>query len=224
MTQRQFIFTGISLLLLYSCSHKPSADNKYFGVQIKSMLPTGTIHKNQSGEVSGFRSILFYITNDSIIPVNLHITLPDEYVNLKSLTSDNPREFFHQDSMGEKNYNKYKVFIIPDTLHDEKLYQESSLPTEALEIFLNKERSAYTTMTKVIKPQETYKLRLGFLINPDGQTRAELFSKGHQHRLSIPAEEIKFNDANKNVLDLFLGVTVFSDYSIIPCGQLSYSN
>jgi hypothetical protein len=221
---RQFIFLFMLISLLQACADKPSDTNKYFGVQIKSMLPTGTIHKDLTGEASGFRSIIVYITNDSIIPVNLQITFPNEYVNLTPLAKDSLKEFFHQDSMNAKVYSKYKVFLLPDTLTDEKLYQENSLPTEELEIFLNKELAAYTTLTKVVKPQETYKLRLGFLIRPDGQTRAELFSKGHKHNLSIPDKEIKFDSINKEVLELMLGVTLYSNYSIIPCGQLFYTN
>ena len=187
------------------------------------MLPTGTIHKDLTGEASGFRSIMVYIINDSIIPVTLKITFPNDYINLRSAAKDSLEEFFHQDTANVKVHPKYKVFLLPETLPDDKLYQESSLPTEELELFLNKELYAYTTLTKVIKPKETYRLRLGFLIHPDGRTRAALFSKGHKCNLSIPDQEIKSDSINKNGIDLMLGVILYSDYSIIPCGQLFYS-
>jgi hypothetical protein len=188
------------------------------------MLPTGTIHKDMTGGTNGFRNIIVYISNDSTIPVNLQIAFPNEYINLKQLAEDSLKKFFHTDSMRAKVPNKYKVFLIPDSLKDKVLYQEYSSPSKELELFLNSKLDACTTLMKVIEPKETYKLSLGFLISPDGLTRAALFSKGHQHNLSIPDKEIKFSDANKNGLDLILGVTLYSDYSVIPCGQLFYSN
>jgi hypothetical protein len=212
MTIKQLGNIFILIIILHSCFSKPTDSNKYFGVKIKSYGPTGSVYTDTVGKQFGFRSIMFEITNDTLIPVSLQIKLPNEFIDLKPLTD-----------------NKYKVFLLPDTMTRDKQYDfltDNHQVKTTLEKFLNKELYS-TTLKKVIQPKETYKLRLGFLFNSSGVVRAELFSKGHQHDLSIPEKEILSNSNNAGI-DLIIGVYYNVPgkrcYSLVPCGQLFYSN
>jgi hypothetical protein len=206
MTIKHLIYIFIIANIFNSCADKPT--NKYFGVQIKNYGPTGSVYTDTAGKQFGFRAMSFEITNDTLVPVKLQIELPNEFVALKPFTD-----------------NKYKVFLLPGTMTRDKQYDfatNNHQVSKILEKFLNKELYP-TILKKVIQPGETYLLRLGFLFNPGGAARAELFSKGHQLKLYIPKEEIKFNNTNRNELEIVLGVTLdYRNSSTISCGKLSY--
>lgn len=212
MTTRQLINLFILTVVLYSCADKPSTQdkttepNKYFGVQIKNHLPTGSIFIDSSGQRLGYRSIVADITNDTLVPINLQIEFPNKHIDLYPSTN-----------------NTCKVFLLPDSMTREKEYDYNDSLTKGLKLAIDEGIYESLTLKKVIKPGETYKLRLGFLISPDGLTRAEIFSNGHKHNLAIPDSAIKFS-VNKSGIDLLLGVTLFNDYSTISCGQISFSN
>ncbi|MFL5765722.1 MAG: hypothetical protein ACJ77K_17380 [Bacteroidia bacterium] len=199
----------ILCVLLYSCADKSSGQDKtdgYFGVQIKNYLPTGSGYVDSAGGRQGYRSIIVDITNDTLVPFNLKIEFPGKYIDLYP----------------SKN-SKYKVFILPDSLAKEKESDSYDSINKPLKLYLDKVIYESSTLEKVIKPGETYSLRLGFLISPDGITRAELFSKGHALKLSIPNKTVNLKN-NKDDLDLMLGITLDKEYSTISCGQISFSN
>jgi hypothetical protein len=210
MTIKHLFYIFILANTLSSCADKTPVSNKYFGVDIKNYLPSGSVYTDTSGKQFGFRAISFEITNDTLIPAYFKISLPNEFNTLSPLTD-----------------NKFRVFLLPDSMNAGKLYQNNSFASKELELFLQKDLFS-TTLNVAIQPEKTYKLRLGFLFSPNGMTRAEIFSKGHELNLYIPKEEIKFSNTNKNGLEIMLGVTLncrSSDccYSTISCGKLAYS-
>jgi hypothetical protein len=219
MTLKQFIYILILLTLLHSCYEKHDPD-KYFGVQITNNLPFGSRYTDTTGIKYAYRSMLFYFTNDTLIPVNLQIEFPDTFISLNPSAD-----------------SKYKVFLLPDSMTREKQYGfaiNNGQVSKELEQLLSKELFANKLTKNGIQPGETYILRLGFLFTYEGVTRAEIFSKGHKHNLPIPRNEIKIADSNKKGIDLMLGVVLYAPerfgtdtsdrYSVINCGRLFYDN
>lgn len=212
MANRYLINLLLLTFALYSCTDKPSTQdktpeqNKYSGVRIKNYLPTGSIYIDSSGERHGYRSIVVEITNDTLVPINLQMKFPNKYIDLYPSTT-----------------SAYKVFLLPDSIIPEKEYDNNDSLTKGLKFGIDEGIYESLTLKKIIKPGETYKLRLGFLVNPDGLTRAELFSKDYKPNLAIPDSAIKFSN-NKNEIELLLGVTLNKNYSTISCGQISFTN
>lgn len=216
MTLKQFTCLVMMVLLLQGCADKPSYSNKYYGVQITNKPPTGSIYTDSAKKEFAYRSINVYITNDSIIPVTLQIAFTNTYIELTPSTE-----------------NKYKVFLLPDSMTAEKQYDftvDNGHVSKGLEVFLKRELYSSAMLKKVIAPHETYLLKLGFLFNNrGGLTQAQLFSKGHRCSLAIPEKEVSLKDGNSKGIDLMLGVTLnsgttYMGYSTISCGQLFYGN
>src|SRR4051794_40327431 len=102
------ILTCICTSLLISCADNCSLSNKYFGVQIKSMLPTGTIYKITTGGEGGFRCIIIKITNDTVIPVRLQIDFPSIGIDLNPLPGHKHLTVFNNDTIATEGHNQYR--------------------------------------------------------------------------------------------------------------------
>ena len=225
MIIRRLIAYCVLLLTLYSCGNnhgnKSKKDNKYyfpenrepiqkkyFGVSMDKDQIFGCVYKNPSGQQYAFRCHRAIFTNDSLIPVHLRLSFPDDYTNMTS-----------------SDEKKFKVFFIPDSLTNEEFPNSSFIgwPGKSLEAFLNSNARKQIVLDKIIMPNEKFEFRIGLLFFPvDGVTRVELFSKGHGHHLRLP--ELATDNSVQNKLNIMLGATVDQDFAILSCGQLSYSD
>jgi hypothetical protein len=220
---KHLISAFIVVSLLYSCTDasperdKTNGKNSYYGIQITNHLPTGSVYTDTTGTQLGFRSFVIDIKNDTLIPARLQIELPDTFMDLNPLEA-NPYT--------QAGHFTYRLFLLPGFATRENIYDTASNGlAKDFQLFLDK--GAYeSSLKKVLQPGESYRMRFGFLFNPDGIARAELFSKGHPPSLAIPPGAIKFNSNNDGSnLELMLAVMSFnSHYSTFSCGKVSFSN
>jgi hypothetical protein len=202
----------VATILYYSCvdtpldHHNIPEPDKYPGVRIQNHLPSGSVYIDSAGERQGYRSFVIDIINDTLLPLYFQIDFPRRYIDLDRSTN-----------------SKFKVFVLPDSMTREKEYTPNDSLTEGLKLVINERIKGLSAVRKIIRPGETYKLRLGSLFKPDGLARAELFSNGHQHQLSISGNPVKPTE-NKNDLDLMLGVALYDHYSAITCGKISFTH
>lgn len=233
MTPKTIIKILLLPFLLFSCTdepsalemlkdiNKPSGPYKYSGVRITNELPRGSEYKGDKGEMYAFRSTRTYITNDTLFPIHLKIEFPSKFITLKRLKDEAYKELVQTDRY-------YRVFLLPDSMTPDKQFDfvtNNHYVSKDLEKFLDNELDAATILKKVILPQETYTLNLGYLFKPDDVlTRAELFSNGHAHNLSIPANEINLKNSDIKGLELKLGINVNPPYyySTFNCGKIDF--
>ena len=205
------------LFLLCVCSYsdnkaKPPSEN-YFGTSISNSMRRGHTYTDSTGMKYFYCYINVSITNDSLIPVNVKVAFTNEYYQPTPT-----------------NGQKFKVFLLPEFMTPEK-----KTDFNVLNKFLDEGLENSISIDKVIKPKEEYSLNIGFLTelkSPLNPSPFVLFSKGHkQHFESIPDSVISKVPSAENQLTLLLGLDFFplgqdsiKRYSIIPCGQISYSN
>jgi hypothetical protein len=200
----------IGLLFIYSfccCScNQPKQSEKYFGTYITNSTRRGRIFKDSTGTSYFYCYITTTITNDSLIPMNVNVALSKEYYQPTPI-----------------NGKRFKVFL-----------QDSSvLCNSDIKRVLDEPP---TTFNKVINPKEKCDLYIGFLADSISQQSPlpfVLLSKGHKPDFgSIPDYAINQVITQKNQLTLLLGLgfsyagpdSPHSSYSLIPCGQISFSN
>lgn len=120
------------------------------------------------------------------------------------------------------NGQYFKVFLQPKILTDEEL--KKCLDENAPPLYLN----------KIINPKEKCVLNIGFVNEfkaPLNPSPFVLFSQGHrQYFESISDSIINQVSTDKSRLTLLLGLNFYSlgsdsvkRYSVIPCGQISFS-
>ena len=204
---RKTIRNLIGLLFVigfYCCSdNEPKQSEKYFGTYITNSMRRGRVFKDSTGTSYFYCYITSTITNDSLIPMNLKIALSKEYYQPPPI-----------------NGKRFKVFL-----------QDSSvLCNRDIKRILNEPT---VTFNKVINPKEECELYIGFLADSISELNPiplVLFSKGHTPWLgSMPNYDVNQVVTTKNQLPLLLGLSFSqtgtdSCYSIIPCGQISFSN
>lgn len=215
MTFRNII--GLLFLLgVCSCSDNKSKalSEKYFGAYITNSPRRGHTYTDSTGTEYFYCYINSSITNDSLIPMHVKIAFSNEY---------------HQPT--PSNGQKFKVFLLPEFMTTEK-----KTDINVLNKFLDEGLESSITIDKVINPNEEYSLNIGFLTEfKSALLNASpfvLFSKGHkQYFESISDSAINQVVSAKTQLTLLLGLDFFplgqdsiKRYSIIPCGQISYSN
>jgi hypothetical protein len=208
----------IGLLFLFSvcsCSDNKSKSlsDEYFGASITNDMRRGHTYTDSTGTEYFYCYIHASITNDSLIPMNVKIAFSKDYYQPTPT-----------------NGHRFKVFLLPEFMTPEK-----KSDFYLLNKFLDEGLENSITIDKVIKPKDECSLNFGFLTelkSPLNPSPFVLFSKGHrQHFESISDSVINQVVSEKNQLTLLLGLDFFplgqdsiKRYSIIPCGQISYSN
>ncbi|MES2591025.1 MAG: hypothetical protein V4608_03985 [Bacteroidota bacterium] len=198
---------SIGLLFVFyffSCSDNQSIQSeKYFGSRIANGVRRGRFFKDSTGTTYFYCYITTTITNDSIIPMNLKVALSKEFYQPTPI-----------------NRQRFKVFF----------QDRSVLCNRDLKIILNEPPA---TLNKVINPKEECDLYIGFLADSVSELSPlpfTLFSKGQKRWLGyIPDRAVNQVITTKNELTLLLGLGFSqtghdSCYSIIPCGQISFTN
>ncbi|MGZ4034748.1 MAG: hypothetical protein ACXVPU_10070 [Bacteroidia bacterium] len=206
MTLRNLI--GILFVFVFCCcsGNQPKQSKKYFGTYITNSGRRGRIFKDSTGISYFYCYITTAITNDSLIPMNVKIALSKEYYQPTPI-----------------NGQRFKVF----------LQDSSALCNNDIKRILNEPPA---TLNKVINPKEKCYLHIGFLADSMSELNPipfALFSKGHKLDFgSIPDHAVNQAITTKNQLTLLLGLgfsytgpdSPYSSYSLIPCGQISFSN
>jgi hypothetical protein len=226
------IFLLLFVLGITSCSNKREHLNeKYFGIYIDHYPRQGSGYTDSLGIKYWFFSVKTVITNDSLIPAKVTLSLP---------TGCSETIPF--------NGKKYKVFLLPDSMAYKQTGDNYSV-SDALKKVLDAGMENRFILNKILMPKEECTVYIGFIgdlneINP----YLSLFSRGHRLNfmpsrnknlappdslLSIPDSAInKLVLGSENQLNLFLAMrdlySIVEDplksYAIIPCGQISFFN
>jgi hypothetical protein len=227
--------TILTILVISSCSHKnPHLYEKYYGIYIDHSLRQGSGYKDSTGIKYWYTYVKTVITNDSLIPAHVRLSIP---------------KGFYQPVFS--NDEKYKVFLLPDSMTTENEFKDYYLISGDLKKFFDSGIEKPFILDTVLKPNEECTVYIGFLTETSNGMipYLSLLSRGHKPHfwpsktkfreappdslLSIPDTEInKFTLPIEKQLSLFLGVTIINSqfnepvkyYNIIPCGQVSYSN
>lgn len=163
----------------------------------------GRVFKDSAGTRYFYCYVTATIINDSALPMNLQIAFSKEYYQPTPINGQKFKVFL-QDSLSLSNTDIKKALSAPPA-----------------------------KFSKVIHPEEECDLYIGFLAEYSPEMNPipfALFSKGHKlHFRSIPDNTVNEVPATKDQLTLLLGLG-FShtgpdrSYSIIPCGQISFSD
>jgi len=204
-------------ITLCSCSDdqpKEHLHKKHLGIYIDHGMRKGIDYMDPTGNKYNYRSITTTITNDSLIPIQIIISFAKEY--------DYPCPY---------NGQKYKVFLLPETMTAEKQYNGGM--GKELRAFLDSELEAPITLNKIINPKEEYDITIGVLTDIKYLDPGQLALISKQHKPHFFAHDSLINQSiskNKS-LNLSLGLDFFQFfktdphdcYSVIPCGQISFS-
>lgn len=128
------------------------------------------------------------------------------------------------------NGEQFKVFLLPDSMTIAKQYNINIVKS-----FLNSMKNEPTFINKIIKPKKESVINIGFLIEADKKLNPlpmVLFSKHEKYKFnSIPDSIINKIPSINNQIKLFLGLDflmlsndTIKRYTLIPCGQITYSN
>jgi hypothetical protein len=200
-------FHPIFLLpLILSCSDDASTNEtndmvippaRNLGVQIDMIGPRGSLYVDSTEKVYAFRSYEGTIKNDTTIPIEVHIDIPNTWTILKP-------------NQGQK----YIRFLLPDSMTSQKQYDfalDNRHVSPQLNNLINTKLDLLTTRSLMIQPNETFCFRLGFLVFPaDGLFRADLYSQA--------GDSLK----NENVQTLRLYTTMSSLWSETLIGHFTF--
>lgn len=197
---------------LYSCVNntpKEHLHKKFSGIYIDHGRREGLFYMDKKGLKYNYRNITTTITNDTIIPIQIKIALSKEY--------NYPAPF---------NNQKFKVFLLPETMTAEKQYKNNLLNN-----YLDAEVENAYNINKTIYPKKEYSITIGVLTNIDyvDPGQLSLMTKKLKPRFFVHDSLINIAISNSNPFDLFLGLDFTKEYtnpkncySVIPCGQISF--
>jgi len=208
------------LILLVSCIY--SCADKDQNTALKSEKNTSSIHVTNGifgigasytdslGRQCYYRTFRAKITNDTTIPINLLLHLPNDKVDL------NP-----------KSNKNFKVFLLPETYQTENKNSMTSTT-----ISFNNELEKPKELNKIIQPGESYNLNFEFFFNSNstsGTTRGQLILSDPKNKLLDTDTVIKLQSMGNPYLNILLNVSLESNItgtgiysSTILCGQITF--
>lgn len=200
-------------LFLYSCTNKNPVNNQVndvnpTGIRIENEQIKGGGYTDSLGQICIYRVVTAHIINDTTIPINLTLHLPNKNIDLLP-----------------KSNKQFKIFLLPETYDSHP--KNSMTPTA---ISFNNEAEKPKDLNKVIQPGESYSINLEFFFNSnssEGYTRAQMALNNKKNKLADTL--FKLTNDKKHYSDIILNTSLESTttgigtYSAtILCGNLSF--
>lgn len=208
----QIIIILTCAIFFLSCKQrepKQHVHGKFMGLYFDHGVRKGRFHIDASGTKYNYRSISTTITNDTLIPVSIRISLLNEYTY--------PKPFKNQ---------TFRVFLFPEKLTADKNDEDKLLNT-----FLNNYYSKPFLLDTIIHPEKELTITIGVLTSVDYPEPGQfaLMTKELKPRFFIGDSLIKTAMSTSRPLDLFLGLSFYKSFNdsansctVIPCGKIFF--